>query len=73
MSINLSIRPTAPLQTAKISGAVLNMVKKVFQRSSVANIGAVADTKEVWQLYRMTRGSDSVPQAVTATLSHMAG
>jgi hypothetical protein len=72
MSINLSIRPTAPVQPVTISGALLNMVAKVFQRPTAAHISAVIDTNEVWKLYRMSRGSDSVPQAVTTKLFHMA-
>jgi hypothetical protein len=71
MSTNtLSIRPSSPLRTSNIFGAAWQTVKQIFQQPSTATVGI--DQRDVWQLYRLTRGSDSVLPAVYNKLSRIA-
>ena len=70
-STTLSVRPM-PLSPVALILNALAFVKAVFQGAVPASAGASADTGDVWQLYRMTRGVDSVSPAVLSKLSKIA-
>lgn len=53
--------PAASLSTTSALGAAIARVKAWF--------GNGADTSDVWQLYRMSRGSDSLRPAVISKLA----
>jgi hypothetical protein len=67
----LATRPAAHFPTVQIFRAALNIVKKVFQMATTSKLGVTAEN-EIWQLYRITGGADSVQPAVIKKLSQIA-
>ena len=53
-------------------GDAFAVVKKLFQQAAPAQAGVVAGSPDVWQLYRLSRGSDSVRPSVVSKLSELA-
>ncbi len=68
MSTTHSARPAAALPTANLFDRAAQFAKKL-----VAGPASGEATGDLWQLYRMSRGVDSVRPAVTRKLDLMAG
>ncbi|MET0856199.1 MAG: hypothetical protein ABWY27_05575 [Telluria sp.] len=68
----IPFRPSASPRPFQLFAAVRATLIEVFQRPAVAKAGAAEANGDVWKLYRMARGTDSVSPAVIKKLSEVA-